>query len=433
MFVRPTAPLVLVALAVACAPEDQLTAPIDTASEDLWRTKDNGGANGFYDYCDGATLCVQGEGDCDLDAQCDGGLECVSDLGDNFGFAFTTDVCAPAHCEDGVTSGDETYVDFGGSCGAVCAGNNLEPEFCRPGCECAEGEGDCDLDEDCQAGLECGIDEGAAYGLYWSTDVCVPAQCNNGIQDGTETAVDFGGECAAGCGGANGDQEGYCTPGCPCAHGEGDCDDDSECEPGLMCAVDMGDWFGLLATDDVCMHTLSVAELSAGDLVISEIMVNPVQKADSGAEWFELHNTLTVDIDLNGLYVQDSLDIQKITVATSVILPGQSYAVFARSNNALLNGLTAGEVDYDYVNTFALSDTLDQIILKTASGGTTLDTVSYNTSAGWTVPAGATLELGSQHLLDDTNHLATSWCASTGSGVASGDKGTPGYVNRVCP
>jgi hypothetical protein len=44
-----------------------------------------------------------------------------------------------------------------------------------------------------------------------------------------------------------------CHPGCPCQHGEGDCDDDADCLPGLVCLHDSGFAFGYENEDiDVC-------------------------------------------------------------------------------------------------------------------------------------------------------------------------------------
>lgn len=47
----------------------------------------------------------------------------------------------------------------------------------------------------------------------------------------------------------------YCTPECPCAHGEGDCDEDIDCLPGLRCLHDPGPDFGYGELEvDVCSN-----------------------------------------------------------------------------------------------------------------------------------------------------------------------------------
>ncbi|HIA04535.1 MAG TPA: lamin tail domain-containing protein, partial [Myxococcales bacterium] len=46
--------------------------------------------------------------------------------------------------------------------------------------------------------------------------------------------------------------------------------------------------------------------VKAGDLVITEVMFNPVQVIDSKGEWIELYNTTNKSIDLRGLTLQDA-------------------------------------------------------------------------------------------------------------------------------
>ncbi|MEQ1506846.1 MAG: lamin tail domain-containing protein [Myxococcota bacterium] len=406
--------------------------PVPTGSEpaEFFRTKADGGFNGGYDYCDGATTCAAGEGDCDNSAQCDAGLVCVNDLGDNFGLAWTTDVCLPSHCDDNALSGDETAVDFGGSCGSICLTDIGNQDYCKPGCECSEGEGDCDTDADCGAGLVCAQNGGAAYGFHWSLDVCVSNHCSNGVQDADETAIDFGGaDCGATCTGVVGDQEGYCTPGCPCARGEGDCDADSECASGLTCASNVGANFVALgndALDDVCIDALAVGELNVGDLVITEVMFNPVAVLDSGGEWFEIYNPTSAPIDLNGLVVRDKAGAGTFTVTSSVVVGSRDQVVFVRVGAPALNG--GIPFDYDYPNTFSLTDTTDQIWLQNASG-TILDKVEWK--ATWPKPAAGSMKLGKQYYKQDNNVLEN-WCASTEI-MSDGDAGSPTVINTNCP
>lgn len=79
-----------------------------------------------------------------------------------------TDPNGPAHCADGVLSGDETAPDCGGSC-----------HPCPSGAGCTSGA-------DCASGVCTG-------------DVCQVATCGDGVRNGTETGVDCGGACPDGC------------------------------------------------------------------------------------------------------------------------------------------------------------------------------------------------------------------------------------------
>ena len=99
---------------------------------------------GSNSYCE-EELCAAGEGDCDNDSQCESGLVCSNDVGLNYGFRDIVDVCeVPA-------SGSDAY----------CNGRT-----------CGVGEGDCDSDNQCESGLVCSDDVGAAYGFRAFVDVC---------------------------------------------------------------------------------------------------------------------------------------------------------------------------------------------------------------------------------------------------------------------
>ena len=83
-------------------------------------TKGTPGANnGDGDYCDDpANRCVDGEGDCDYDAQCTGaGIVCGVDNGLAYDQWWSNDVCWPSTCENGSLDPGEIEIDNGGPCG----------------------------------------------------------------------------------------------------------------------------------------------------------------------------------------------------------------------------------------------------------------------------------------------------------------------------
>jgi hypothetical protein len=56
----------------------------------------------------------------------------------------------------------------------------------------------------------------------------------------------------------------YCHPGCPCDHGEGDCDTDADCRPGLVCLQDPGAAFGYEDGEvDVCSNVCPTLGIGA--------------------------------------------------------------------------------------------------------------------------------------------------------------------------
>ena len=100
------------------------------------------------DACTSSCPCGEGEGDCDSDAECEVGLTCVQDVGADYGWPVSRDVCE--------------------ACPEFVAG----PDACSSNCPCGEGEGDCDSDADCEGGLACVQNVGADYGWPASRDVC---------------------------------------------------------------------------------------------------------------------------------------------------------------------------------------------------------------------------------------------------------------------
>ncbi len=235
-----------------------------------------GGTNGDNDFCSPGCTCAAGQGDCDGNSTCDVGLVCTQGVGAIYGLG-NVDVCTTPACGNRVWDADECGVDCGGTsaCGGcvptrltkgICGGTNGGADFCiNPNEPCEEGEGDCDNDGQCAAGLICERGAGVRFGLG-SVDVCVDPvdTCTNGVWDVDECGVDCGGTSACGacpggddltknCAGTNGGSRFCNNPNFPCAIGEGDCDFDSQCEAGLVCERTAGGRFGLPPNTDVCV------------------------------------------------------------------------------------------------------------------------------------------------------------------------------------
>lgn len=114
--------------------------------------------SGDWDFCSDPACgpcTVEGQGDCDVDADCANGMICASNRGAAFGLPSTMDVCVrPPATRCTLSVGDWAY----------CS---------TPGCgPCTEGQGDCDADRECAAGLICTYNAGEAYGLAPTLDVC---------------------------------------------------------------------------------------------------------------------------------------------------------------------------------------------------------------------------------------------------------------------
>ena len=225
-----------------------------------------GAVNGTTGYCSSSSPCPAGSGDCNHDTDCQAGLICVPNVGLKYGFSTRIDVCAPSHCTNRITDGDELGADCGGSCAPCTTPIVLTTNiplgahgYCTASHTCGALLGDCDHDTDCNAGLVCVANTGGLVGLPSNADVCMLATCHNRMLDMGETLADCGGPCPA-CAGAKGNvratngNPAYCSnPANLCTAGQGNCTSDAQCAAGLVCINERGASFSLPAGVNVCL------------------------------------------------------------------------------------------------------------------------------------------------------------------------------------
>ncbi|WP_428265881.1 FG-GAP repeat protein [Haliangium sp.] len=156
--------------------------------------------------------------------------------------------------------GDNVAAEYGGavyffglSTNDDCPGAPGDGEYCTPECPCVHGEGDCDEDADCAGDTFCLHDVGLAFG-YDDPDLDV---CSESCPQ-------------VGNGGGN-----FCTPECPCVHGEGDCDSDADCAGNYICLRDVGLAFGFSDPEiDVCSYVCPIVGVGAGNYCFEECPCN---------------------------------------------------------------------------------------------------------------------------------------------------------------
>ena len=133
---------------------------------------------------------------------------------------------------------------------------------------------------------------------------------------------------------------------------------------------------GLLSLLINTAQAVPLSSVNAGELVVSEIMHDPASVADYRGEYIEIHNTLGVEVDINGLVVNTSNEAG-FTVNQSIIVPAGGYVVLGASSNSGNNGGN-GNVDFQYsYSSFKLGKN-DSVTIS--DGSTTFDTVSYTAS-----------------------------------------------------
>lgn len=169
----------------------------------------------------------------------------------------------------------------------------------------------------------------------------------------------------------------------------------------------------------------TVADLDVGDLVITEVMQNPVAVDDAFGEWIELYNPGATDIDLEGLHLRD-LGGSDIFVGASVLAPAGGYVVLGVNDDPALNG----GVDVAWAwPAFALSNNDDEVILD--ANGLIIDEIRWTGAAPWPDPAGRTMSLDPSQLDAALNDAGGVWCEGV-TVFGAGDRGTPGAPNPAC-
>jgi hypothetical protein len=185
----------------------------------------------------------------------------------------------------------------------------------------------------------------------------------------------------------------------------------------------------------------TVADLLPGDLVITEIMVNPAVVADTDGEWFEILNTTGSIFNLNGLKLQDASMISNSTTYTinvDAYINSEDFAVFIRntdasSNGGIQNGINFGSVTLNNTGTETLR------ILGGASGTTTIDEFSWD-AAQMNFIEGVSImfdgdELANMTNLSDAANMnddGDKWCHTVIPYGDGDNKGTPKNYNNSC-
>lgn len=164
---------------------------------------------------------------------------------------------------------------------------------------------------------------------------------------------------------------------------------------------------------------------NVGDLVITEIMQNPSAVNDADGEYFEIFNTTTSDIDINGWTISDNdTDFHTISNGGPLVVAANSYFVFGRDGDSTLNG--GYNVDYEY-SSFILTNTSDEVVLSTPTG-LVIDSVAYDDGATFPDPAGASMELIGTSASENDNGAN---CQTATESYGDGDLGSPGAESSI--
>jgi formylglycine-generating enzyme required for sulfatase activity len=152
---------------------------------------------------------------------CNDNLKCKSDADcSSHHCDAASKLCVAPSCTDGVKNGTESDLDCGGPCngcgpgqvcvtGNDCKGLKCDSFTCAPSCEDGvKNPGTAETDVDCGGGLcspcannlVCKLDTDCLSNICdKNAKTCVPATCNDGIQNLSETDIDCGGGTCPQC------------------------------------------------------------------------------------------------------------------------------------------------------------------------------------------------------------------------------------------
>lgn len=334
-------------------------------------------------------------------------------------------VCADGGFGDGaVTCSDRCTLDFTGCCGDLNQGGAElcdDVDFggqtcadlgdfddgvlvCAPTCDAIDTSG-CTL---CGDGAAEGNEGCDAADLLGNSCTTVPGGFVGGV-------LVCGADCQLDTSGCN-----YCGNNLVDA-GE-DCDDE---DLGVGDCLSLGYTGGLLGCASDCSYDESLCTdfppPGTDDLVITEIMRDPIAIGDPNGEWFELFNpSPDTTYQLFGCSVQDDGG-ETFDVASDLTIEPGARLTFGRS-------ISPGFVpDFVYGN-MVLGNADDE--LELVCGGVTIDRVAWS-NATFPAPVGASMELDPLSTGAVDNDDGSNWCAA-GDVYFMGDLGTPGTANGGC-
>ena len=170
----------------------------------------------------------------------------------------------------------------------------------------------------------------------------------------------------------------------------------------------------------LCLENRCVRRAGAGDLVISELMVDPIGSTDVDGEWIEIHNPTADQLALATCSLKNGRFTSPL--GDRLLVPG-GYLTYARNANIDDNGgvSAAGSIS------FALANNGEQVDVVCAD--VVVDTVDYSS---FDVEPGYSLSLSPTRLSSDLNDQDTAWCFGQVAYGAGPDRGSPGLANPVC-
>ena len=165
----------------------------------------------------------------------------------------------------------------------------------------------------------------------------------------------------------------------------------------------------------------STTDTTEYNIIINEIMQNPLAVGDSEGEWFEIYNNSDEEIDMDGFTIKDN-DTDSHLITEETLIAPYSFAVLGRNADTTTNGGISLNYEYSSIN---LANSADEILLIDPYGNT-VDSIAYDDGSTFPDPNGATMSLLELNL---DNTIGGNWVEYDSLTYGDGDYGTPGEPN----
>ena len=164
-----------------------------------------------------------------------------------------------------------------------------------------------------------------------------------------------------------------------------------------------------------------------GELVLSEVLIDPAAVDDGDGEWLEIVNVSDHLLDLGSLWLADE-GVDGVGIDAALTLRAGAYAVLCGNGTSADNGGVSCDATYRYKTSgggLSMANSGDELLLMAGSGGTVIDRISWEKSF---VNPGVAMGVRPGKLTEGGNDDAAAWCEQTGR-LSGGDQGSPGREN----
>jgi hypothetical protein len=155
-----------------------------------------------------------------------------------------------------------------------------------------------------------------------------------------------------------------------------------------------------------------------GDLIITELMIDPKALSDAEGEWIEVYNASDSTLELRDCQLDDG--DETLHAIPTVQVESGAFFTIAREADP---GFRA-----DLIVPLSLTNSADSVAI--VCGGSEIDRVSYDKAAEFAIKAGVSLALDPEQFDAHSNDAASAWCVGTDAYAM--DLGSPGHANASC-